>query len=222
MSDDHGHDHDDDIDIDDIVDSFFDAREAIFEHVGYVEDWRVLPIDDSRDQFWAVDEHEREWVKFSPSREALAYWLESDDYGPHGDKLYENEIYTQRHLKKWVYRGDELTLVVADTRTDGNQYLQLFRNHNEVHPGETAEPVESMSTEEPEPTEHPLNQAIDHMIEADRKAHADSLIAKVRTMCAEALLVDLQAAIAAHRASCQQPDCLVLAAMEETAAAAVP
>jgi hypothetical protein len=120
--------------IDAVVDRFFEARKAIFAHIGYIEDWRVLPIDDSRDQFWAVDTHEREWVKFSPSREALAYWLadHDDEYGSYGNVLYKNVIYTQRHLPKWIYRGKELTLVVVDTQTDGNKLLQIFRNENEV------------------------------------------------------------------------------------------
>ena len=217
----------DDDDIDDVVDSFFDAREAIFEHVGYVEDWRVLPIDDSRDQFWAVDEHEHEWVKFSPSREALVYWLKNDDYGPHGDKLYENAIYTQRHLSKWVYRGEELTLVVADTNTDGNKYLQLFRNENEVRRDEQpakqpAEPtVPAVSIDQAATAlpmkEHPLNHAIDRMIEADQKEHAEALLAKVRSMCSEIPPADLKVAIAVHRANCHQPNCPVLDAMEEVA-----
>lgn len=220
MSHDHNHD-DDDIDIDDIVDSFFDAREAIFDHVGYVEDWRVLPIDDSRDDFWAVDKHDREWVKYSPSREALAYWLEHDDFGPHGDKLYENAIYTQRHLPKWVYRGEELTLVVADTQTDGNQYLQLFRNENEVRSGE--QPAEPAGQPVPEPMEeHPLNHAIDRMIEADQKEHAETLIGYVRAMCSKIPPADLKAAITAHRANCHQPNCPVLTAMEEVAARTAP
>jgi len=130
-------------DIDAVVDRFFEARAAIFAHVGYVEDWRVLPIDDSRDQFWAVDKFERESVKFSPQREALVYRLaEHDDrYGPYSDVLYSNEIYTQRHLPKWVYRGKELTLVVADTHTDGNKCLQIFRNENEVKPGAVEQPL---------------------------------------------------------------------------------
>lgn len=121
----------------DTVAHYFEARAAIFAHVGYVEDWRVLPIDDSRAQFWAVDVHEREWVRFSPSREALTYWLgeHDDEYGPYANVLYSNEIYTLRHLPKWVYRGTELTLIVADTQTDCNQCLQLFRNENEVRSG---------------------------------------------------------------------------------------
>lgn len=214
--------NDDDIDdsIDAIVDSFYDAREAIFEHVGYKEDWRVLPIVDNRDDFWAVDEHEHEWVKFSDSREALVYWLEHDDHGPHGDKLYENEIYRQCHLPKWVYRGEELTLIVVDTHTDGNQYLQLFRNEDEVRLGDApAKPVAKPVEQQP-PPDHPLNTAIDRMIEEDRKYGAERLIAKIRSMCAEASPADLSAAIVAHRASCQQQGCPVLATMEEESAKA--
>lgn len=122
--------------IDDVIDLFFAARKAIFAHVGYVENWKVLPINNSRDQFWAVDKDEHAWVKFSPSLEALTYWLagHTDEYGPHGNVLFENEIYTQRHLPRWVYRGPELTLIVTDTHTDGNQYLRLFRNKNEIRP----------------------------------------------------------------------------------------
>jgi hypothetical protein len=52
--------------------------------------------------------------------------LESED----GD-YYENEIYTQRHLPKWVYRGADYTMVVVDTHTDGNKFLQVFANANE-------------------------------------------------------------------------------------------
>lgn len=114
------------------VDRYFEARSVIFKHVGYVEDWRYLPINDSRDQFWSVDEFENTWVRFSAKRKALEFWLENDDWGQHGDEVYENSIYTNRHLPKWVYRGTKMTIVVADTHTDGNQYLQLFRNENEV------------------------------------------------------------------------------------------
>lgn len=80
--------------IDDVVDQFFSARGVIFEHVGYVEDWRVLPINDSRNQFWAIDKDEQRWIRFSPSHQALMYWLagHADEYGP-----YSN---VQRTLRK--------------------------------------------------------------------------------------------------------------------------
>lgn len=186
------------------VDRLFEARAAIFAHVGYVEDWRVLPIDDSRDQFWAVDEHERAWVKFSPKREALAYWLadHDDEYGPYGNDLYENVIYTQRHLPKWVYRGAELTLVVADTQTDGNKYLQIFRSANEVKLDDGL-------------SDQALNVAIDRMIVDDQVSPAEDLLAKVRSMCAQLPIGDLRVAIDVHRANCRHMDCPVLAAMED-------
>lgn len=113
------------------VDAFFRARVAIFAHVSYVEDWRILPLFDSRDQFWSVDDGE---VKFSADRGALTYWLagHDDEYGPHADRLFFNKIYTQRHLPRWVYRGAALTMIVVDTETDVGQLLQLFRNDHEV------------------------------------------------------------------------------------------
>jgi hypothetical protein len=120
--------------IDDVIDEFFVLRQMIFDHVGYVEDWRVFPLDDSREMFWTVDEKEHEYVKYSPDRKALVYWLEEhdDEYGQYGRRLYSNVIYTQRHLPKWVYRGKDIVLVVADTQTDGNRNLQLFRVDHEV------------------------------------------------------------------------------------------
>jgi hypothetical protein len=44
---------------------------------------------------------------------------------------YQNDIYTNRFLPKWVYRGPEYTMIVVDTHTDGNQLLQVFANDKE-------------------------------------------------------------------------------------------
>jgi hypothetical protein len=101
------------------------ARQAIFDYFGYVEDYRILPLDDSREMFWRIDGTEREGsVVFAETEEAL----EDDDAG----NYYSNEIYTQRFLPKWVYRGEEYTMICVDTRTDGNQYLQIFSNSKEL------------------------------------------------------------------------------------------
>jgi hypothetical protein len=45
---------------------------------------------------------------------------------------YAAEIYTQRFLPKWVYRGAEYTMVCVDTRTDGNKFLMVFDNKKEI------------------------------------------------------------------------------------------
>lgn len=100
------------------------ARKAVFEYFGYVEDWRVLPLDDAREMFWRIEGTDQSGkVRFADSIEQL----DDEDAGDY----YENEIYTQRFLPKWVYRGPEYTMVCVDTHTDGNQYLQIFSNANE-------------------------------------------------------------------------------------------
>lgn len=101
-----------------LLDDYFELQAKIFEHFGYQENWRVLPLDDARIYYWRLDGEGPGTVKFSETEEEL---------GSDGD-YYENEIYTQRHLPKWVYRADGYTLVVVDTHTDGNQLLQVFDN----------------------------------------------------------------------------------------------
>lgn len=33
-----------------LLDKYNDLREQVFAYFGYVEDWRVIPLDDSRSQ----------------------------------------------------------------------------------------------------------------------------------------------------------------------------
>ena len=35
---------------------------------------------------------------------------------------YSDEIYTQRFLPKWVYRGKDYTMILIDIHTDGNRF----------------------------------------------------------------------------------------------------
>lgn len=99
-------------------------RAKIFEYFGYKEDWRVLPLDDARSFFWRLNQNEfgRGTVWFADS---------IDELNTHEGNCYRNLIYTQRHLPKWVYRGEEFTMIVVDTQTDGNQFLQIFTNSKE-------------------------------------------------------------------------------------------
>jgi hypothetical protein len=105
-----------------VIEAYETARKAIFEHVGYVEDWVVIPLDDCREMFWRVDPTEKETCDFAKTEAELA--SESGDY-------YEDEIYTQRFLPKWVYRGAEITIVCCNPRTDGNKFLRIFDNEKE-------------------------------------------------------------------------------------------
>ena len=103
------------------LNEYFKLQKEIHEYFGYKEDWRILPIVDSRQDFWFKTGGA---VRFHDEKETL----EDEESGGY----YENEIYTQRHLPKWVYVGEKLTMIVVDTHTDGNQYLQIFSNDKEI------------------------------------------------------------------------------------------
>lgn len=120
--------------IEEIVDRYQELEAKIFEHCGYKHDWRVFPMVDDRQMYWHVDAAEREQIRYSPKRKALEYWLadNDDEYGEYGDCLYSASIYTYRHFKKYVYRGETYTLVLADPGSDLNLWLMLLDNAKEI------------------------------------------------------------------------------------------
>jgi hypothetical protein len=106
-----------------LLDRYTALRNEVFAYFGYVEDWRVLPLDDARQYYWRLYGEGPGHVRFAKTK--------GDVLSGEGE-CYENVIYTQRHLDKWVYRGEEYTMVVVDTNTDGNQFLQIFSNAMEI------------------------------------------------------------------------------------------
>ena len=108
-----------------LLKAYFNVRQSVYDYFGYVEDWRVIPLDDATDYFWTLhqDAEGRGFVGFADSLEEL----EAED-----GNYYQNDIYTQRFLPKWVYRGRDYTMICVDTHTDGNQFLQIFDNAKEV------------------------------------------------------------------------------------------
>jgi hypothetical protein len=105
-----------------LLDSYFELKKQIYEYFGYVEDYVIIPIEDSRKMFWRLYGNGPGVVRFAETENLL------DDPK---QNYYENEIYTQRFLKKWVYRGEKYTMVCVDTHTDGNKFLQIFSNEKE-------------------------------------------------------------------------------------------
>lgn len=107
-----------------LLDDYFDLQQEVFSYFGYIENWQILPLADSRKYYWRIvgGEGYGGTVCFAKSESEL-----KNKTGHY----YENEVYTQRHLPRWVYRGKDYTLVVVDTHTDGNQLLQIFSNDKE-------------------------------------------------------------------------------------------
>lgn len=100
-------------------------RNQVFAYFGYVEDWVSIPLDDATMYHWQLTgEGHGDEVRFADTVEDLLDEAKGN--------YYSNEIYTQRFLPKWVYRGEEYTMVVVDTHVDGNKFLQIFDNSKEV------------------------------------------------------------------------------------------
>jgi len=73
-----------------IIDQYNSAKRALYNHVGFVEDWVVYAIEDRTEMVWSEDGSE---VKFA---ETVEKFNSDGDY-------YVDEIYTQRFYEKWVY-----------------------------------------------------------------------------------------------------------------------
>lgn len=108
-----------------LLKNYFDLQKQLYEYFGYEENWRVFPIDDATAYYWRLEGEGPGTVYFADTVEDLE---DKDDRG----NYYSSEIYTQRHLEKWVYRGKDYTMIVVDTQTDGNKFLSIFDNSKEI------------------------------------------------------------------------------------------
>ena len=105
-----------------LLDEYFRLQKEVHDYFGYVENWRVIPLDDQTDMYWRLNGEGPGTVTYANSPEEL----ESEE-----GNCYEDEIYTQRFLTKWVYRGKDYTLVCCDPHTDMNTFLRVFENTKE-------------------------------------------------------------------------------------------
>lgn len=107
------------------IEDYFKLQTEIFEYFGYVEDWKVIPMVDHREYYWHLDQDDDGNGEIYYCEQQLTLQIIED--GNH----YSAVIYTQRFLPKWVYRGEEYTLICMDIQTDGNKWLGIFSNSKE-------------------------------------------------------------------------------------------
>lgn len=106
-----------------IIDQYFELEKLIHSHVNYKEDWVKFPLNDVREYFWKISNNT---VRYAEDPSLLPDdTTDSEDY-------YEDEIYKQRFLPQWIYRGEEITLILVDTKTDGNKFLNIYDNQKEI------------------------------------------------------------------------------------------
>ena len=102
------------------LDEYLSFRKQVHEYFGYIEDWRVFPIDDRREYYWRLD------------GEVEVQYGSTPDFLSNEDDLYGDTVYHYVHLSKWVYRAESYTMVVVDTMTDGNILLAIYDNTKEI------------------------------------------------------------------------------------------
>ena len=103
----------------DLIKNFNTAKQALYDHVEFREDWVIYAIEDNTNMFWEINNDE---VIFA---ETMEKFNSDGDY-------YQCDIYTQRFYDKHVYRGADLTMIFVDTQTDGNKFFAFFQNDKEV------------------------------------------------------------------------------------------
>lgn len=102
-----------------LLKQYDDALNAIYQHVGFEEDWVIYPIDDQTDKYWSEN---GDTVKFAKSIE---------QFNSDGD-YYSDQIYKQRFYSKWVYEGEKFTMVFCDPMTDGMKWFRIFDNNKKI------------------------------------------------------------------------------------------
>lgn len=100
-------------------------EKRIHEYFGYVEDWVVIPLDDQRHRYWRLDQS-------ADGRGCVTYADSLEELQTQEGNCYQDDIYTQRFLPKWVYPGAEFTMVCCDPHVDGNKFLRIFDNTKKV------------------------------------------------------------------------------------------
>ena len=99
-----------------LLENYEKALQEIYDHVGFVEDWVIYPINDNTEYFWDCN---GETIFFADTEKEF-----EDEDG----NYYESEVYTQRFYQKWIYEGKDFTMIFEDTHTDGMKYFAVFDN----------------------------------------------------------------------------------------------
>jgi len=103
----------------DIIKNYNDSLQAIYDHVGFVEDWVVCPIDINMEMFWSTD---GDSVIYAETKEKF----ESD-----GD-YYQDDVYAQRFYDKHIYEGEKYTMIFCDPHVDGMKWFRIFDNSKKL------------------------------------------------------------------------------------------
>jgi len=104
-----------------LIKDYNKSLQAIYDHVGFEEDWVMYPIFDDTNAFWSVCETTR----------VIKYAYSMEQYNSDSD-YYTDELYTQRFYDKHVYVGQTFTMVFSDLHIGSMKWFVLFSNDKRI------------------------------------------------------------------------------------------
>lgn len=107
-----------------IIEKYKSSLVELFNHVGFIEDYVLCPIDICMDYYW-------ELVFEGDSPSSIIYSEDINKIFSDGE-YYQDDIYKQRFYDKHVYRGEEFTMVFCNPHLDGVKWFRFFNNKLEI------------------------------------------------------------------------------------------
>ncbi len=106
-----------------LIERFDNAKQDLYDHVGFKEDWVIYAIVNRTEMFWKITSNQKE-VRFAETKKKF---ISTADSG-----YYFNEILTHRNYNKSIYRGKEFTMILVNTNIDGNKFFAFYSNDKEI------------------------------------------------------------------------------------------
>lgn len=102
-----------------LIENYNKALQDLYDHVGFKEDWVVYPIDDCSESYWDIIGDNVRWAP------TIELFNSDGDY-------YQDDIYKQRFYSKWIYEGQDYTMIFCDPHVDGMKWFRVFDNNKKI------------------------------------------------------------------------------------------
>ncbi len=124
-----------------LINDYFDLQEQIYRYFSYEHSWLGIPFDkqsyrDTLNYYWHLSDDTANGVYFCRSKEELGEVIANGaDFGEVSG-CHRREIYTRRGIPKWVFAGEDYTMicVYSDFENRILPFLQIFDNNRRVWP----------------------------------------------------------------------------------------
>jgi hypothetical protein len=121
--------------------NFISARDALYDHCGFKEDWIAYPIESGTiEKYWYIENEV--WKQDGTKEESkstfdgtlrMADTLENLKDENDERKYSEDSLVRHRFFHgKSVYRGKDLTLIIGCPHVDGMIWLYVLDNEKEI------------------------------------------------------------------------------------------